>query len=110
MAVLDEKTQKELKFSEFVVNQLKLEHRVKNILTILLQDIYLFLGRCGAKESPEYPRVEKLLEAIDLAHGDPMQLEEGWINRQKDEAIRTMFVYELMRQWTNFKKKPIVKE
>lgn len=96
---------KELNFSEFVIEELKKEARFKNVLSIALQDIYMFMGRVATTDGPEPERIGKLLQSIQLVHGDPMALDEGWMNRQKDEAIRTLFIYELMRQFTNFKRR-----
>ena len=95
---------KELTFSEFVIEQLKKEARVKNVLGIVLQDVYMFLGRNASVGGPEPERIAKLITKIETEHGDVMTIDEGFMNRQKDKAIRQLFVYELMRQYTNFKK------
>ncbi len=110
MAIKANDQKKELTFNEFVAEQLKKETRVKNVLSIALQDVYLFLGRLANPSGPEHERVDKLVNAILLARAkdnDPSTIEEGEMNRQKDEAIRTLFIFELMRQYTNFKRDSI---
>lgn len=96
---------KRLSFSEFVVQDLKKEERIVNVTAIVGQDIYLFLGRLGEVGHPEWEAIAKEVEEL---MADPKvkerydNFDEGWMNRQKDKAIRQLYIFELMRQYTNF--------
>lgn len=95
-------------FKLVVGSDLKSEDRIRQVLSILFQDFYLLISSLSVVDSPEWQRVDKMIE--ELRH-DSVFMEgflnenEAWMNRRKDKAIREMLIFEVLRQFTNHGKK-----
>lgn len=94
---------KTLNFQSFVLQDLTKEERVRNVLNIVLQDVYLFMERIAQPLSPEWEKIAADLEQL-ITTKSVSESEEGECNRQKDSAIRSLFIHEELRQYINFLK------
>lgn len=100
MAKKKQNTQKMLNFKEFVLQDLKKEERIKNVLSIIFQDFYLFMARISQVDDPVWAQMGSVID--QFVGEDDKHLNEGQINRAKDKLIRELVVLEEMRQYYNF--------
>jgi len=98
----DKKVDKKPNFHNFVLLQLRKKERVKNVINVVMQDIYLFIERIAKADEREWEAIEKELKEVDKStHNKPiLEISEGLMNKSKDKAIRRMVIFELMRQYS----------
>jgi hypothetical protein len=101
MSKSKKKAKPTLEFGEFLMQDVQKEQRIKNIVSILLQDMFMFLERLSVVDNPEREKFETLSNQMV----EERLYSEGLLNRSKDQLIRKLFILEEIRQYNNFLQK-----